>query len=315
MISATNREPAKDVEGVIGATAQLRHWADRQGDATAIAAVKAITHHNWSAADTMPAPYRYNSSAARAALDAVRSGDLPREAFNNADDGDLPRTTTGMQAAVTLKLLHEAGALIEPLTVLTNAYGVELRDVEVAWGHSVNSEQAVVEQNRITRTGSDGFQRGGMPYVQPSPTAVDEESSAEPLLFLWNSDAIDRGTKAHKDLEVGIAERLRERGLHPLSPHGGDEPFDIAWVADRVLHICEVKSLTDVNEESQLRLGLGQLLGYLYRTNIVDWPEAERKRGVLAVERPPTRLDWVGICAESGVILTWPDHIPDLLGG
>lgn len=89
----------------------------------------------------------------------------------------------------------------------------------------------------------------------------------------------------------------------------------MAWVADGVLHVCEVKSLTDANQESQLRLGLGQLLGYLYRTETEHWPGVDRKRGVLAVEGPPKHLDWVAVCAQHGVTLTWPEQFRELFGG
>lgn len=314
-MTATNQQPATDVPGVIEITESLRCWARKfSGDPTAVAASRAITHHNWHAADSMPAPRHYESPAARAALEAVRDGVLPREAFNNQADGDLPRTTTGMQAAVTLKLLHDAGAPIEFMSVLTAAYGVDVRDVNLAGVRAGSDEQEVVEQNRIEGSGSDGFQRGGRPYVEPSRSAEDEAATGEPVLVPWTADAIDRGTKAHQDLEVELAGLVRTAGLLPLSPRGGDEPFDVAWVADGVLHVCEVKSLTDANQESQLRLGLGQLLGYLYRTKTEHWLGIHRKRGVLAVEGPPKHLDWLDVCAEHGVTLTWPERFRELLG-
>jgi len=62
-MSATNQEPAKGVEGVIEATRELGVWARTYGDSTAIAAVSAITHHNWHAADTMPSAGKYTSTS------------------------------------------------------------------------------------------------------------------------------------------------------------------------------------------------------------------------------------------------------------
>ncbi|WP_157621799.1 hypothetical protein [Serinicoccus hydrothermalis] len=303
-MTATNEHPAAKAPGIFEVTKRLKSWArDVSGDATAFAASRAITHHNWHAAESMPAPRHYESPAALDALEAVRTGVLPHEAFNNEAIGDLPRTTTGMQAAVTLRLLHDAGAPLELMSVLTAAYGVDIHDV-----------QEVVERNRLEGTGSAGLQRGGRPYVEPSRGVEDGVVSGEPVLVPWNADAIDRGTKAHKDLEVEVAAHVRESGLLPLSPCGGDEPFDVAWVADSVLYVCEVKSLTDANQESQLRLGLGQLLAYLFRTKAEHWPDIDRMRGVLAVEGPPKRLDWVDIRAEHGVTLTWPGRFPEVCG-
>lgn len=151
--------------------------------------------------------------------------------------------------------------------------------------------------------------RGGMAYVAPSRTETPE---AESSIFVRDPDVIDRGTSAHKDIQEAIAGRIRDQGLEPVSPDRDDPKFDIAWVDRGTLYLCEVKSLTQANEETQLRLGLGQLLSYLYRTHVEDWPGAMKIKGVLAVEGPPTTTDWLEICAENGVILTWPNCLADL---
>lgn len=308
-MTATNHQPAKAVEGVIEATRALAVWAREHDDATATAAVKAITHHNWHA-NTMPSPGKYTSAAAQAALDAVTAGDLPREAFNNEADGLLDRTTTGRQAALTLKLLYEAGAPTDLLTVLTDAYGVDVLGVASTGVHSPDAEYGAVRQNRSAGPSAKGFRRGGVSYV--APTRAVEAPEVESTIFLRNPDLIDRGTTAHMDIQDTLAGKIRANGLLPVSPDRDDQQFDVAWVADDALYICEVKSLTDENEESQLRLGLGQLLSYLYRTRIDHWTGVDEIRGVLAVERPPIRPDWEGICAENGVTLTWPDRFPEL---
>lgn len=177
--------------------------------------------------------------------------------------------------------------------------------------HRLNARQGVAPQRSSAGTGPvRSPSRGGNPYIAPTRAAdsIEEKSS----VFERNPDAIDRGTKAHMDIQNLLAEHVREAGFELVSPGDGDERFDVAWLANGVLHICEVKSLTDNNEELQLRLGLGQLLSYLCRTNVADWRGAEQIVGILAVEREPRRSDWTQICETHGVTLTWPDRFSEL---
>jgi hypothetical protein len=148
---------------------------------------------------------------------------------------------------------------------------------------------------------------GGTEYSPPPRKGVKAEPKS--LVFQVDPDLIDRGTTAHKDIQDALAEALRDHGLQPLSPMPGDPQFDIAWVQDGVAFITEVKSLTVANEESQLRLGLGQVLSYVH---LLNWPSVQTVRAVLAVERQPTADYWTTLCAELGVILTWPEAYADL---
>lgn len=301
-MTATNEQPAKDIEGVIVATDELRRWADSSGDATAVALAAAITHHNWHARDTMPAPHHYKSGPAQRALAAVIAGDLPHEAFNNEAAGARLRTTTGEQAVVVLHLLHEVGAPANLLSVLADAYGIDpsVRGAEDDWLPLPTPTNARWAHRH----------RGGVPYVPPPRSEGKAEDQS--TIYLRNPDLIDRGTTAHKDTQDALADCLTQHGLVPISPGPGDQQFDIAWTTGQALHLCEVKSLTDDNEESQLRLGLGQLLSYLHRTRVEDWDGVTNLKGVLAVERSPTRTDWIDICAANGVTLTWPDQFSAL---
>jgi hypothetical protein len=148
---------------------------------------------------------------------------------------------------------------------------------------------------------------GGMAYSPPPRAGLGVER--ESRVFAVDPDLIDRGTTAHMDIQDALAKALRTHGLRPLSPKPSDPQFDIAWVQDDVAFITEVKSLTDANEERQLRLGLGQVLSYAH---LLNWPGAHAVRAVLAVERRPTADYWTTLCAEHDVILTWPDAYEDL---
>jgi hypothetical protein len=148
---------------------------------------------------------------------------------------------------------------------------------------------------------------GGRAYAPPPRGERPDEPKAR--VFEVDPDLVDRGTTAHKDVQDALADALRSHGLEPLSPQPGDPQFDVAWLQDGVACIAEVKSLTDANEERQLRLGLGQVLSYVH---VLDWPHATAVQAVLAVERQPTADYWTTLCAEHDVVLTWPEAYEDL---
>lgn len=81
--------------------------------------------------------------------------------------------------------------------------------------------------------------------------------------------------------------------------------FDLAWKYGRRLYIAEVKSLRGAREDSQIRLGLGQVLDYAEQTR--HRGVRQPLRAVLAVGRAPKdRGRWTRLCDAHGVVLTWP---------
>lgn len=148
---------------------------------------------------------------------------------------------------------------------------------------------------------------GGAPYRRRERQSTPHD---EGMVFPHNPDLIDRGTIAHMDIQDLLSDFVHSHGLVPLRPLSSDPQFDLAWRDSSSVVVCEVKSLTAENEVSQLRLGLGQVLSYIYKLN---WPDAQEIRGVLAVEREPVDGDWIDICGDNGVTLTWAPDFPFLL--
>lgn len=146
----------------------------------------------------------------------------------------------------------------------------------------------------------------GQPYMRPPRSGGGELTLR---VFSVDPDAIDRGTNAHKDVQDQLADAVSARGWEPLSPSGSDPLFDIGWIVEDTAWIAEVKSLTESNQERQLRLGLGQVLSYAY---LVDWGAAAY-RPILAVERQPTAPYWLDLCASYGVKLSWPETFEEML--
>ena len=87
--------------------------------------------------------------------------------------------------------------------------------------------------------------------------------------------------------------------------------YDLAWEAEGVVWVCEVKSLTPNNEEKQLRLGLGQVLRYQEQLSCIVSP-SRVVRAVLAVERHPSDESWHVLCRRLNVSLVCgPDYTLD----
>ncbi len=112
---------------------------------------------------------------------------------------------------------------------------------------------------------------------------------------------MERGTRGHRKTQNSLAEYLIGHRIAPMSPIG-EPSFDVAWNHEGKLFVAEVKSVTDQNEESQLRLGLGQVLRYRHQMCAGETPVI----AVLVPERRPTDPRWMELCESLGVRLVWP---------
>ena len=147
--------------------------------------------------------------------------------------------------------------------------------------------------------------RPALPSYQPLTERV---ATRQPLPFTRDPDLLDRSLASHRHLQNQLARLARRHRYAPKGP-GSDWPqFDLGWPDGRGFTVVEVKSLSDDNEEHQIRYGIGQLLGY--RNDLTA--EFVRVRAVLAVEREPTDLRWVGVCRAVGIALVWPETFRSL---
>lgn len=118
-----------------------------------------------------------------------------------------------------------------------------------------------------------------------------------------NPDATRRGSAAHKKTQNLIADAVRQAGLDPLSPLPGEPEYDLAWVAGDVKFVCEVKSITETNEEIQMRLAVGQILRYCQPLNA----SGLTTQPVIAVERELRDETWPELVALEDIVLIWPE--------
>ena len=116
--------------------------------------------------------------------------------------------------------------------------------------------------------------------------------------FTVDPALVERGLKGHSDKQNELAEVLRAAGIEPRSRLPQEPSFDLAWESKGAVFVAEVKSITDRNEEVQLRLALGQVL-----RNRLARLGHKRVVAMLVPERTPRDPSWRDLCQEVGVVL------------
>jgi hypothetical protein len=124
--------------------------------------------------------------------------------------------------------------------------------------------------------------------------------------FSVDPTLVERGLKGHADTQNELARVLREAGIEPRSRHPNEPNFDLAWEAHGGTFVAEVKSITDSNEEGQLRLGLGQVLRNRQRLIALGHDNVV---AVLVPERTPRDRSWRELCDEVDVVLLSGDEL------
>lgn len=141
---------------------------------------------------------------------------------------------------------------------------------------------------------------------------LNEESQFEtsPRSSTRDTGKGERGLNAHSALLNLFANHLRSVGNNPRRPKPSEPQFDLAWEIEDRLWVIEAKSLTDENEESQLRTALGQIQSYGWHLR-QEYTNKTVSMGIL-VEKRPHQEDWLAILAELSIELIWPER---LVGG
>lgn len=141
--------------------------------------------------------------------------------------------------------------------------------------------------------------------ARPAPSS---SSPLEP--WTVDPDVLDRGRTGHWATQEELAAHVRRIGGEPREAEPDEPKYDVAWDVAGTIYVAEVKSTTKKNEESQLRLGLGQVLRYRH---LLGAATGKPVRAVLAVEHPPADDRWDALCHSLDVVLIWPE-VMDRLG-
>jgi hypothetical protein len=115
-----------------------------------------------------------------------------------------------------------------------------------------------------------------------------------------DAETVERGLRGHNRTQNALARFLFDQGIAPFSPKSGDPNFDLAWKVADTLWVAEIKSTTVLNEEKQLRLGVGQILRFAHQLG-------PGTRAVLVAEQQPSDQSWQDLCEAIGIVFCWPD--------
>ncbi|WP_438023561.1 EVE domain-containing protein [Sorangium sp. So ce233] len=154
---------------------------------------------------------------------------------------------------------------------------------------------------------------GGWPQQAPRPGSAQLGSAYRPADEAKaltsrapaevDFEKVERGSHGHAKTQNALADFLRKHGIEPRSPCLDEPEYDLAWEMGTTTFVAEVKSITEANEERQLRLGLGQVLRYSHLLRAGGRTVAP----ILVAEREPQDPSWAEMCQALGVRLVWPE--------
>lgn len=174
-------------------------------------------------------------------------------------------------------------------------------DIEEAGG--ISPSRVAVEISRRYRHNASTV-RARRAAIGGDYAKVDESvTTREGVVFSKDPQQVDRGLRGHATTQNALAEWLRSQGITPL--RAGAVNFDLAWEANGLLYVAEIKSLHELNERNQIRLGIGEVVDFAHRLG--------GARKVLAVERQPSDPEWLNVCAGVSIQLIWPGRFESLL--
>lgn len=143
----------------------------------------------------------------------------------------------------------------------------------------------------------------GAVFGRPYERADEEPELAQAERVGPDPDVAGRGLAAHNRTQNLLAAAVEAAGLDPRRPAEDEPNFDLAWETEAGISVAEVKSITDTNEERQLRLALGQVVRY--RQQLAAG--AVEVQALIALEREPGDASWLALCQEQGIVLCWPE--------
>lgn len=162
-----------------------------------------------------------------------------------------------------------------------------------------SNEGVVVKDYRVVPPGILGRE-----YVTAS-----EEPGTPPSPSETDPDAAGRGKGAHGRTQNLVAATVAGLGCRPRSPAPDEPLYDLAWENGDTTWVCEVKSLTDTNQERQMQRAIGQVIRY--RQKMIA--AGRDVQAVIVTEKQPLDESWDSLCTLEGIVLAWPDVLAERL--
>jgi len=131
-----------------------------------------------------------------------------------------------------------------------------------------------------------------------APETYNHEGKFEPAEI--DPDKLGDGFERHNKTQNLLAGYLAEQNCAVTSPKPNDPKFDLFWIGQNGSYVCEVKSITSENEESQLRKAIGQVLRYQSQLRA----SGKECLPVVVTDREVSDQTWYSVFSENGLILS-----------
>jgi hypothetical protein len=154
--------------------------------------------------------------------------------------------------------------------------------------------------------------------VAPEPTAAPAPPSYQVDVAIRVKDgklrapsgkALEQSWRMHNQTQMLLVNRItRNSATEPIHV---DANVDVAWKTKGVpgITIAEVKSLSGSNEDSQLRMAIGEVLYFAE----LEHASHEKVSTVIFVPRQPQKREYIQVCERADIQLTWPGNWPTYL--
>lgn len=145
------------------------------------------------------------------------------------------------------------------------------------------------------------------------PVTVNADPVHEvPVALSVDLTSLDEATARHTHVLRQLIDHLAPRPVFGLN----QPKLDAAWTDPddpRCLVVGEVKSLSNTNQDQQIRLGIGQVLDYTHQVQRQPPDGYATARAVLILEQKPNDERWTALAASLPIALTWAPDFPGLL--
>ena len=207
---------------------------------------------------------------------------------------------TGASRGNLRKSLHLARGHFKVFTEDAPLFG---RHVGTYWWEphvrGQTKEGIVIKDYRVVAPGGLGRE-----YVEASV-----EPGAAPGPSVTDPDVAGRGRAAHNRTQNLTARTVAALGFVPRTPYRDEPLYDLAWENAETTWVCEVKSLTDKNEERQMQRAVGQVIQYRQKLTALG----RDVQAVIVTEKQPNDMNWDVLCGLEAIVLAWPEVLEERL--
>lgn len=209
---------------------------------------------------------------------------------------DLPRPALAYLTAAPSELISLLGAIYKS-SLQNNSAAPTWADLELG-------ETAHITSRKSQKFKDERFKR----YLTANEELILTDSGK---ILPPDRSSLQAAHRQHNALQNRLAKWLKGKGLQPESQRAMDKyPIDIQWRSGSTLYVAEVKSLNSLNESSQIRRGIGQVLHYRFLA-ARQHQELDVVAALILPREPGT--EWVELCEEVGIVLAWPNQFGRLL--